>query len=80
MGLLMKNNAHIEHRTSGTSLAARISCFGPVNTADGRISQKRTTHVTDRSTACKGETMESRNVGRASDAVAVSSSRVTSNK
>eukprot|EP00966_Prymnesium_polylepis_P327586 7383446-Prymnesium_polylepis.4 len=50
-------------RTSGASDAAIWSCLGPVMTADGRISPKMSTHVTEMMIALFSSTSRSRKMG-----------------
>mmetsp|Transcript_72267 Transcript_72267/g.197892 ORF Transcript_72267/g.197892 Transcript_72267/m.197892 type:complete len:203 (+) Transcript_72267:647-1255(+) len=64
-------------RTSGASDAAIWSCLGPVMTADGRISPKMSTHVTEMMIALFSSTSRSRKMGSASLATALQRRRET---
>mmetsp|Transcript_77330 Transcript_77330/g.236696 ORF Transcript_77330/g.236696 Transcript_77330/m.236696 type:complete len:272 (+) Transcript_77330:96-911(+) len=64
--------------TTGTMRAASFSWFGPVKIADGMISPKSSTTVTDSNTASQDGTSRSRNKGNASFAAALMRSSVTS--
>mmetsp|Transcript_69349 Transcript_69349/g.200906 ORF Transcript_69349/g.200906 Transcript_69349/m.200906 type:complete len:271 (-) Transcript_69349:50-862(-) len=63
--------------TSGTMAAAKVSCFGPVKIAEGIISPKINTTVTDKTTANQEGTKPSRNSGNASFAAELSNNKVT---
>mmetsp|Transcript_90272 Transcript_90272/g.179627 ORF Transcript_90272/g.179627 Transcript_90272/m.179627 type:complete len:82 (+) Transcript_90272:1085-1330(+) len=69
---------NLTDRTMHDILAANVSWLGPVNTADGMISPKIKTTLTDSKHAIQGETILSKNRGKASLAVAFARRSVTS--
>ena len=63
--------------TNGANELVMASFWLPEKIADGIISPKNSTIVTERVTAIKGDTTLSRNNGKASFAIALMSSNVT---
>mmetsp|Transcript_73436 Transcript_73436/g.192576 ORF Transcript_73436/g.192576 Transcript_73436/m.192576 type:complete len:264 (+) Transcript_73436:1322-2113(+) len=76
----MGERAHSTNWTSGANFAAILSCPLPVKIAEGMISPKRRTRVTDMITASQEGTIWSRKSGRASLASEFMRRRVTNSR